>query len=158
MRRGVGSDDLLILGQIWFVLDFDEISRTSQWWKGWLLQHSSLLTKWSPVGSCSIFGSRKWQRSDQIYWSFYDLIRPYSEELDSYLYQTVGQDAIEFVAEALDVPLYRRIISGASIEQGSEYGARTSTESGVAGDETEDLYSLLLEIKVRLTIDIAASC
>ena len=73
---------------------------------------------------------------------------PHLEELDSYLYQTVGQDAIEFVAEALDVPLYRRIISGVAIEQGSEYGARTGTDSGVAGDETEDLYRLLLEVKV----------
>ncbi|KAF8195745.1 hypothetical protein K438DRAFT_1918923 [Mycena galopus ATCC 62051] len=71
---------------------------------------------------------------------------PGKEELDSYMYQTVGQDAIEFVARALDVPLYRRVISGHPLEQGSEYGARNSA-SGRPGDETEDLYDLLSTVK-----------
>ncbi|KAJ7094639.1 hypothetical protein B0H15DRAFT_969751 [Mycena belliarum] len=71
---------------------------------------------------------------------------PGKEELDSYMYQTVGQDAIEFVARALDVPLYRRVISGLAVEQGSEYGARNGA-SGIAGDETEDLYELLRTVK-----------
>ncbi|THH12546.1 hypothetical protein EW146_g7598 [Bondarzewia mesenterica] len=70
------------------------------------------------------------------------------EELDSYLYQTVGQDAIEFVARALDVPLYRRIISGTAVEQGSEYGGRDVNDyAGTKGDETEDLYALLSTVK-----------
>ncbi|GAV98952.1 meiotically up-regulated 71 protein [Lentinula edodes] len=68
------------------------------------------------------------------------------EELDSYLYQTVGQDAIEFVAHALDVPLYRETIIGTAVEQGSEYGTRSSRK-GVDGDETEDLYNLLTNVK-----------
>ncbi|KAI5893422.1 uncharacterized protein SCHCODRAFT_02498721 [Schizophyllum commune H4-8] len=69
-------------------------------------------------------------------------------ELDSYMYQTVGQDAIEYVAQCLDVPLYRRVISGTSLEQGSEYGSRAaSSSSGVKGDETEDLYELLHDVK-----------
>lgn len=72
------------------------------------------------------------------------------EELDSYLYQTVGQDAIHLVAHALDVPLYRRVISGAAVEQGSEYGGRAAAGSGgVTGDETEDLYALLSTVKVN---------
>ncbi|KAJ6539476.1 hypothetical protein B0H19DRAFT_361581 [Mycena capillaripes] len=71
---------------------------------------------------------------------------PGKEELDSYMYQTVGQDAIELVARALDVPLYRRVISGHALEQGSEYGARNSA-SGMAGDETEDLHALLSTVK-----------
>ncbi len=70
------------------------------------------------------------------------------EEIDSYLYQTVGQDAIELVASALGVPLYRRVITGSAIEQGSEYGARSRIVA-VEGDETEDLYELLLKVKVR---------
>ena len=71
------------------------------------------------------------------------------EEIDSYLYQTVGQDAIEFVAQALDVPLYRKTIDGTAVEQGSEYGGRTaSTSCGVRGDETEDLFDLLYTVKV----------
>ena len=72
-----------------------------------------------------------------------------TEELDSYLYQTVGQDAIEFVARALEVPLYRRVISGSALAQGSEYGGRNAEDrGGVEGDETEDLYALLAEVKV----------
>ena len=72
------------------------------------------------------------------------------EEIDSYLYQTVGQDAIEFVAQALDVPLYRKAIDGTALEQGSEYGGRmASTSGGVRGDETEDLFDLLSTVKVR---------
>ncbi|TFK75784.1 hypothetical protein BDN72DRAFT_929761 [Pluteus cervinus] len=73
---------------------------------------------------------------------------PGKEELDSYLYQTVGQDAIEFVAQALEVPLYRRIIVGGAVSQGSEYGGRKAKESvGVHGDETEDLFDLLTLVK-----------
>ncbi|KAJ7179009.1 hypothetical protein C8R46DRAFT_1159714 [Mycena filopes] len=71
---------------------------------------------------------------------------PGKEELDSYMYQTVGQDAIELVARALDVPLYRRVISGGALEQGNEYGARNGA-SGIDGDETEDLYALLASVK-----------
>ncbi|KAI0284373.1 hypothetical protein BGY98DRAFT_1087615 [Russula aff. rugulosa BPL654] len=73
---------------------------------------------------------------------------PGTEELDSYLYQTVGQDAIEFVARALEVPLYRRVISGTALVQESEYGGRDARErGGVDGDETEDLYALLAHVK-----------
>jgi len=75
------------------------------------------------------------------------------EEIDSYLYQTVGQDAIEFVAQALDVPLYRKTIDGTALEQGSEYGGRTAnTSGGVRGDETEDLFDLLSNVKVGKSI------
>ena len=78
-----------------------------------------------------------------------------SEELDSYLYQTVGQDAIEFVGRALDVPLYRRVISGAAVEQGGEYGGRDpSTSGGTPGDETEDLYELLATVKACLFLHL----
>ncbi|KAG6830832.1 hypothetical protein H0H92_014484 [Tricholoma furcatifolium] len=75
---------------------------------------------------------------------------PGKEELDSYLYQTVGQDAIELVSQALEVPLYRRVITGNAIEQGSEYGSRKSKGvSAIEGDETEDLMALLSEVKAR---------
>ncbi|KAI0732994.1 hypothetical protein C8Q72DRAFT_958352 [Fomitopsis betulina] len=70
------------------------------------------------------------------------------EELDSYMYQTVGQDAIQFVADALEVPLCRKVITGAAVEQGNEYGDRSKAAgTGVPGDETEDLYSLLSNVK-----------
>lgn len=67
------------------------------------------------------------------------------------MYQTVGQDAIELVAQALDVPLYRRIISGDAVQQGPEYGGRSANEAGgVQGDETEDLYELLVQVLVSI--------
>lgn len=46
------------------------------------------------------------------------------DELDSYMYQTVGHDAVHLVAEAMQLPLYRREISGTAIDQRSEYGSR----------------------------------
>jgi diphthine-ammonia ligase len=65
------------------------------------------------------------------------------------MYQTVGQDAIHLVARALDVPLYRRVITGNAVEQGMEYGSREKIlKDGVQGDETEDLYELLASVKV----------
>jgi hypothetical protein len=65
----------------------------------------------------------------------------------------VGQDAIEFVARALGVPLYRRVISGSALAQGSEYGGRNAANrGGVDGDETEDLYALLADVKVMQTL------
>ncbi|EKM59139.1 uncharacterized protein PHACADRAFT_86977 [Phanerochaete carnosa HHB-10118-sp] len=70
------------------------------------------------------------------------------DEIDSYMYQTVGQDAIEYVAEALDVPLYRRVISGSAVDMTSEYGSRNARKNGaLEGDETEDLYILLSTVK-----------
>ncbi|KAF9495435.1 hypothetical protein BDN71DRAFT_1495916 [Pleurotus eryngii] len=75
---------------------------------------------------------------------------PGKDELDSFMYQTVGQDAIEYVAKALDAPLYRKVISGAALEQGMEYGARRTRMLGaVHGDETEDLYDLLSTVKAQ---------
>jgi hypothetical protein len=69
------------------------------------------------------------------------------------MYQTVGQDAIELVAGALGVPLFRRTIYGSAVEQGGEYGDRGGqadrSAEGVTGDETEDMFALLSEVKVR---------
>ena len=85
----------------------------------------------------------------------FPFVLTYIEELDSYLYQTVGQDAIELVAQALEVPLYRGVITGSAVEQGAEYGERDpGSSSGVDGDETEDLYKLLEDVLVR-TLDSA---
>lgn len=65
------------------------------------------------------------------------------------MYQTVGQDAIELVAKALDVPLYRKVISGSAVHQGAEYGPRTAHGlADLEGDETEDLYHLLSTVLV----------
>ncbi|KAB1278268.1 Diphthine--ammonia ligase [Camelus dromedarius] len=64
-----------------------------------------------------------------------------SDELDSYMYQTVGHHAIDLYAEAMALPLYRRTIRGRSMDTGRVY---TKCE----GDEVEDLYELLKLVKV----------
>uniref|UniRef100_V5EZ25 Diphthine--ammonia ligase n=1 Tax=Kalmanozyma brasiliensis (strain GHG001) TaxID=1365824 RepID=V5EZ25_KALBG len=73
------------------------------------------------------------------------------DELDSYMYQTVGHDAVHLVAEAMGLPLYRRIIKGTAVNQRSEYGSRTasSSTSSSTEDETEDLYHLLADVKAH---------
>ena len=84
-----------------------------------------------------------------------------TDELDSYMYQTVGHDAVHLVAAAMGLPLYRREIKGTAVNQQSEYGARLPAPSSSkrpepepepepeldSADETEDLYQLLLSVK-----------
>ena len=65
----------------------------------------------------------------------------FSDELDSYMYQTVGHHAVDLYAQAMDLPLYQRIIQGSSVEQGQVYSVHKD-------DEVEDLYELLKQIKV----------
>ncbi|XP_070698857.1 diphthine--ammonia ligase [Pempheris klunzingeri] len=65
-----------------------------------------------------------------------------TDELDSYMYQTVGHQAIELYSEAMDLPLYRRTIQGSSLDISRNY---TETE----GDEVEDLYELLRLVKEK---------
>ncbi|OBA20533.1 hypothetical protein METBIDRAFT_32522 [Metschnikowia bicuspidata var. bicuspidata NRRL YB-4993] len=63
-------------------------------------------------------------------------------ELDSFMFQTVGHDIIEYYRQCIDgeVPLYRRAISGSSSNVSLEYEVTSN-------DETEDLYELLKDIK-----------
>ena len=74
----------------------------------------------------------------------------HTDELDSYMYQTVGHHAIELYADAMSLPLFRRIISGSPIEQGSNY-------SETCRDEVEDLYELLKEVKVSVCRKVKVS-
>ncbi|CAG8638906.1 1580_t:CDS:10 [Dentiscutata erythropus] len=62
------------------------------------------------------------------------------DELDSFLYQTVGHNAISYYAECMGLPLYRREIFGQSLIQDADYKL-------TIGDETEDLFELLKEVK-----------
>ncbi|KNC47982.1 ATP-binding domain-containing protein 4 [Thecamonas trahens ATCC 50062] len=66
-----------------------------------------------------------------------------TDELDSYMYQTVGHSLIAAYADALDVPLFRRGIAGSSANKDKVY---RPTE----GDEVEDLRALLLEVKAAV--------
>ncbi|VDP10620.1 unnamed protein product [Heligmosomoides polygyrus] len=61
-------------------------------------------------------------------------------ELDSYMYQSVGSEGIEMIAESMGLPLYRKEIKGTPINQAFDY-------STTKGDEVEDLYELLKDVK-----------
>ncbi|KAG2174188.1 hypothetical protein INT43_004209 [Umbelopsis isabellina] len=61
------------------------------------------------------------------------------DELDSFMYQTVGHDAIHFYAECMDLPLYRREILGSSVLLTPDYVVTRD-------DETEDLLCLLQDV------------
>ncbi|XP_067312391.1 diphthine--ammonia ligase [Pseudorasbora parva] len=69
-----------------------------------------------------------------------------SDELDSYMYQTVGHQAVDLLAEAMDLPLYRHFIKGSSLQTGREY-------SQTEGDEVEDLYQLLKLVKEEMLVE-----
>ena len=71
------------------------------------------------------------------------------DELDSYMYQTVGHDAVHVVAAALGVPLYRATITGSALNINAEYGRRTAGAAIDPNDETEDLLRLLLHVKTQ---------
>jgi len=65
----------------------------------------------------------------------------FPDELDSFMYQTVGHMGIEILASAMGLPLYRRETKGKSTQTGKQY---VPTDD----DEVEDLYSLLETCKV----------
>ncbi|CAK1582896.1 unnamed protein product [Parnassius mnemosyne] len=71
------------------------------------------------------------------------------DELDSYMYQTVGHQGIDLYAEAMGLPLYRDVISGVAVDQCRNY---KPTEN----DEVEDLFRLLSRIKDELDIEAVA--
>ena len=58
------------------------------------------------------------------------------DEIDSFMFQTVGHDAVHLIAKCMDLPLFRKEIKGRPLLQTSHY----TTEKH---DEVEDLYQLL---------------
>ncbi|XP_067638726.1 uncharacterized protein [Eurosta solidaginis] len=71
------------------------------------------------------------------------------DELDSFMYQTVGHMGIEILAEAMGLPLYRQETKGKSKQTGKHY---VPTDD----DEVEDLYSLLELCKNELKVEAVA--
>lgn len=85
------------------------------------------------------------------------------DELDSYLYQSVGTSQIlPLIAESMRLPLYKRTITGKPVNVDLNYGkrrgrsstfSRTGSSPGDpredASDETEDLLELLLRVKAE---------
>ncbi|XP_045107874.1 diphthine--ammonia ligase-like [Portunus trituberculatus] len=71
----------------------------------------------------------------------------HTDELDSYMYQSVGHMGVEMYAEAVGVPLFRRVI------QGSSLNTTSITYNPTEGDEVEDLYLLLKEVQEKCEVD-----
>jgi len=67
-------------------------------------------------------------------------------ETDSYMYQSVGSENIEKIAQCLDTPLFRREITGKPVILDLEY---KGTSEDKKDDEVEDLYLLLKEVKEK---------
>ncbi|KAL3645040.1 hypothetical protein CASFOL_010220 [Castilleja foliolosa] len=65
------------------------------------------------------------------------------DELDSYMYQTVGHQIIVRYAECMGLPLFRRRIQGSTRNFGLNYNM-------TPGDEVEDMFILLKEVKRQI--------
>ncbi|KAK4754754.1 hypothetical protein SAY87_008511 [Trapa incisa] len=65
------------------------------------------------------------------------------DELDSYMYQTVGHQIIEGYAKCMGIPLFRRRIHGSTRHRSLSYRL-------TPGDEVEDMYLLLKEVKKQI--------
>lgn len=65
-----------------------------------------------------------------------------NEDIDSYMYQTVGHSIIPLYEQALELPLYRQEITGTAVSSSRDYEQSAQQEQ----DETEDLVPLLQNI------------
>lgn len=71
------------------------------------------------------------------------------DELDSYMYQTVGHMGVDLYAEAMGLPLFRQATEGRAIIQDRDYCPTPE-------DEVEDLYNLLARVKNEIDVDAVA--
>lgn len=70
-----------------------------------------------------------------------------ADDLNSYMYQTVGHSLIPLYSAALDIPLYRQPILGAAINTDKTYAPPPPTATTTTSpDETESLLPLLQRI------------
>ena len=65
------------------------------------------------------------------------------EDINSYMYQTVGHSVIPLYGEALGIPLYRQEIAGTAVDSSRDYAATSQKQEK---DETEDLVPLLRRV------------
>ncbi|XP_003379421.1 conserved hypothetical protein, partial [Trichinella spiralis] len=72
------------------------------------------------------------------------------DDLESYMFQTVGHEGISTIAEVLELPLISRTIHGSSSNCEIEYFDTTN-------DEVEDMKQLLLEAKKLYNVEAVSS-
>jgi diphthine-ammonia ligase len=65
------------------------------------------------------------------------------EDMNSYMYQTVGHSVIPLYEEALGIPLYRQEILGTAVDSSRDYATPLKKQEQ---DETEDLVPLLRRV------------
>ena len=68
------------------------------------------------------------------------------DELDSYMFQSVGHEGVALYAAAMDLPLFQVSTQGQAI-------ARDMVYSVTEGDEVEDLFQLLRQVKVSTRVN-----
>ncbi|KAF2015899.1 adenine nucleotide alpha hydrolases-like protein [Aaosphaeria arxii CBS 175.79] len=74
------------------------------------------------------------------------------DDLNSYMYQTVGHTVIPLYSQALNLPLYRQEILGTAVNTSRDYSAHSLTASqsssptSTSSDETESLIPLLRKV------------
>ena len=73
-----------------------------------------------------------------------------SEDIDSFMYQTVGYTSVPFYGKAFQIPLFRGHIQGTAVNSDKYYNPSILTRSAEpdsSQDETESLFGLLHKIK-----------
>ncbi|KAF2405336.1 adenine nucleotide alpha hydrolases-like protein [Trichodelitschia bisporula] len=70
---------------------------------------------------------------------------PDTEDVDSFMYQTIGHAVVPLYSKLLGLPLYRRAITGGVVVNGREYAP---AETADAHDEAEDLMALVRDVLV----------
>jgi len=82
------------------------------------------------------------------------------DDLDSHMFQTVGHQLVESIAECMELPLYRSELRGGSNIRDLNYAQPASTASAEAKnqDEIEDLFGLLQAVKTKHPDVQAVSC
>ncbi|MBE7180272.1 MAG: diphthine--ammonia ligase, partial [Terriglobus roseus] len=73
-----------------------------------------------------------------------------NEDIDSYMYQTVGHSAIPLYEAALGIPIYRQPIAGSAVDHARDYrgpGSHEADDDDDDADETESLLPLLRRVK-----------
>ncbi|MFH4981264.1 hypothetical protein AB6A40_007973 [Gnathostoma spinigerum] len=96
-------------------------------------------------GKDSCFNLMKCVENDHEIVCLANLYPPHSadaDEIDSYMYQSVGHSGLEIYGEAFGLPIYRKEINGKPITTSAEY-------EPTFGDEVEDLFQLLSVVKER---------
>ncbi|TKX26120.1 hypothetical protein C1H76_1472 [Elsinoe australis] len=66
------------------------------------------------------------------------------QDMDSFMYQTVGHNMIDLIAQCLELPLYRQAITGSAVSTSKTYAASNGHQST---DEVENMSALLTRIK-----------